>query len=424
MDKLLICGGRRLHGEVRISGAKNAALPLLVAPLLTAEPVVVSNVPKLKDVHTILSVVQSMGVSVEWLDDHRVRLHAAEITTAVAPYELVRTMRASILVLGPLLARHHSASVSLPGGCAIGSRPVDQHLKALSKLGAEITVESGYVHGRVAGRLQGTHLVFDVVTVGGTENILMAAALAEGKTIIENAAREPEIVNLANMLNAMGAKIAGAGTDTIVVDGVESLHGCEFAVIPDRIETGSYLCAGAITGGYVKATHADPSQLDAILLKLEEAGGVVAKGEDWVSVDMQGRRPKAVSFRTAPHPAFPTDMQAQFMAVNTIADGVSTISETIFENRFMHVPELSRFGANISVDGHTAIVTGVEKLQAAPVMATDLRASMSLVLAALVAEGETVIDRLYHMDRGYEGLESKLQGLGADVQRLRSRSSA
>ena len=421
MDKLLIVGGHRLSGDVRISGAKNAALPLLVAPLLTDDPVTVTNVPQLQDVTTILKVVGSMGVDVQFADDNVVHINASTLNSAVAPYELVRTMRASILVLGPLLARHGEATVSLPGGCAIGSRPVDQHLKALEKLGAEIRVENGYVHGKVNGRLQGAHLVFDMVTVGGTENILMAACLAEGTTIIDNAAREPEIINLAEMLVAMGAKIEGAGTSTITVQGVDRLHGCTHAVIPDRIETGSYLCAAAITGGSIRATHADPSQLDAVLLKLEEAGAVITTGPDWIALDMQGRRPKAVSFRTAPHPAFPTDMQAQFMAVNTVADGVSTISETIFENRFMHVPELSRFGAQISVDGHTAVVTGVETLQAAPVMATDLRASMSLVLAALVADGETVMDRLYHMDRGYERLDEKLRGLGADVQRLSSR---
>lgn len=422
MDKLLITGGRALSGDVRISGAKNAALPLLVAPLLADGIVRIGNVPHLQDVTTILQVLGCMGVTVTMHDNHWVEIDPRTLTSAVAPYELVRTMRASILVLGPLLARHGEATVSLPGGCAIGSRPVDQHLKALEKLGAEIRVENGNVHGKVNGRLKGSHLVFDMVTVGGTENILMAATLAEGTTIIENAAREPEIVNLANILIAMGADIEGAGTDRIVVRGVEALHGCEHSVIPDRIETGSYLCAGAITGGHVRTTAADPSQLDSVLLKLQEAGAHINTGADWIELNMQGRRPKAVSFRTAPHPAFPTDMQAQFMALNTVASGVSTISETIFENRFMHVPELSRFGANIAIDGHTAIITGVEKLMAAPVMATDLRASMSLVLAGLAAEGSTVIDRLYHMDRGYERLEEKLIGLGADLRRISSRS--
>ncbi|WP_022956583.1 UDP-N-acetylglucosamine 1-carboxyvinyltransferase [Perlucidibaca piscinae] len=424
MDKLLISGGRALRGEVRISGAKNAALPLLVSPLLADGVVTIGNVPHLQDVTTILQVLGRMGVTVTMMENNQVEIDARTLTSAVAPYELVRTMRASILVLGPLLARHGEASVSLPGGCAIGSRPVDQHLKALVAMGADIRVENGYVHGKVNGRLKGTRLVFDMVTVGGTENILMAATLAEGTTVIENAAREPEIVNLADILKAMGAKIEGAGTDTITVHGVESLHGCTHDVIPDRIETGSYLCAAAMTGGHVRTTAADPKQLDAVLLKLQEAGAVITTGPDWIDLDMQGRRPKAVSFRTAPHPAFPTDMQAQFMALNTIAEGTSTIAETIFENRFMHVPELCRFGAKVAVDGHTAIVTGVEKLQAAPVMATDLRASMSLVLAGLAAEGDTVIDRLYHMDRGYERLEEKLAGLGAQLRRISARSGS
>jgi len=424
MDKLLITGGRVLDGEVRISGAKNAALPLLVSPLLADDVVTIGNVPHLQDTTTILQVLGRMGVTVTMLDGGQVEIDARTLTSAVAPYELVRTMRASILVLGPLLARHGEASVSLPGGCAIGSRPVDQHLKALVAMGADIRVENGYVHGKVDGRLKGTRLVFDMVTVGGTENILMAATLAEGTTIIENAAREPEIVNLADILKAMGAKIEGAGTDTITVHGVERLHGCTHDVIPDRIETGSYLCAAAMTGGRVRTTAADPSQLDAVLLKLREAGAEITTGPDWIELDMKGRRPKAVSFRTAPHPAFPTDMQAQFMALNTVAEGTSTIAETIFENRFMHVPELCRFGAKVAVDGHTAVVTGVDKLQAAPVMATDLRASMSLVLAGLAAEGDTVIDRLYHMDRGYERLEEKLVGLGAQLRRISSRSGA
>lgn len=424
MDKLLISGGRALRGEVRISGAKNAALPLLVSPLLADGVVTIGNVPHLQDVTTILQVLGRMGVTVTMMENNQVEIDARTLTSAVAPYELVRTMRASILVLGPLLARHGEASVSLPGGCAIGSRPVDQHLKALVAMGADIRVENGYVHGKVNGRLKGTRLVFDMVTVGGTENILMAATLAEGTTVIENAAREPEIVNLADILKAMGAKIEGAGTDTITVHGVESLHGCTHDVIPDRIETGSYLCAAAMTGGHVRTTAADPKQLDAVLLKLQEAGAVITTGPDWIDLDMQGRRPKAVSFRTAPHPAFPTDMQAQFMALNTIAEGTSTIAETIFENRFMHVPELCRFGAKVAVDGHTAIVTGVERLQAAPVMATDLRASMSLVLAGLAAEGDTVIDRLYHMDRGYERLEEKLAGLGAQLRRISARSGS
>lgn len=422
MDKLLITGGQVLHGDVRISGAKNAALPLLVAPLLTDDVVTIGNVPHLHDVTTILQVLGRMGVTVTMNDQAQVQIDASTLTSAVAPYELVRTMRASILVLGPLLARHGTASVSLPGGCAIGSRPVDQHLKGLEAMGAEIRVENGDVHASVKGRLKGARLVFDVVTVGGTENLLMAATLAEGTTVIENAAREPEIINLADLLIAMGAKIEGAGTDTIVVHGVERLHGCHHDVIPDRIETGSYLCAGAITGGRIRALAAEPKHLDAVLLKLQDAGAHINTGSDWIELDMRGQRPRAVNFRTAPHPAFPTDMQAQFMALNTIATGVSTISETIFENRFMHVPELSRFGAKIQVDGHSAVVTGVEGLLAAPVMATDLRASMSLVLAALVAKGDTVMDRIYHMDRGYERLEEKLTGLGAQVRRVSSRS--
>lgn len=422
MDKLLITGGRVLDGDVRISGAKNAALPLLVAPLLTDDVVTIGNVPHLHDVTTILQVLGRMGVTVTMNDNATVQIDASTLTSAVAPYELVRTMRASILVLGPLLARHGKASVSLPGGCAIGSRPVDQHLKGLAAMGADIRVENGDVHATVNGRLKGARLVFDVVTVGGTENLLMAATLAEGTTVIENAAREPEIINLADILIAMGADIEGAGSDTIVVRGVERLHGCHHDVIPDRIETGSYLCAGAITGGRVRAMAAEPKHLDAVLLKLQAAGAHINTGPDWIELDMKGQRPKAVSFRTAPHPAFPTDMQAQFMALNTIATGVSTISETIFENRFMHVPELSRFGARIAVDGHSAVVTGVEGLLAAPVMATDLRASMSLVLAALVAKGDTLMDRIYHMDRGYERLEEKLTSLGAQVRRVSSRS--
>jgi UDP-N-acetylglucosamine 1-carboxyvinyltransferase len=333
-------------------------------------------------------------------------------------------MRASIFVLGPLLARFGEASVSLPGGCAIGSRPVDQHLKALEALGAEIQVENGYVHARRHGRLKGARFVFDMVTVGGTENLLMAAALAEGTTVIENAAREPEIVNLAEMLTGMGARIEGAGTDTITVHGVEALHGGTFRVISDRIETGSYLAAAAVTRGRVRAVNTDPKLLDAVLQKFREAGAEISTGEDWIELDMKGQRPKAVNFRTAPHPAFPTDMQAQFMTVNVLADGVGTIIETIFENRYMHVPELNRLGARIAVDGHTAIVTGVDTLQAAPVMATDLRASMSLVIAALAAQGDTLVDRIYHIDRGYERVEEKLQGLGATIRRVSGKESA
>lgn len=403
--------------EVRISGAKNAALPLLAAMILADSPITLTNVPNLKDVNTLVKLIGGLGVTISYEND-TVKADTSTLDNQFAPYELVKTMRASILVLGPLLARYGNAKVSLPGGCAIGSRPVDQHLKALEALGAHIEVENGYVHATVDGRLKGGEVVFDMVTVGGTENILMAAALADGVTTIRNAAREPEITDLAQMLIKMGAKIEGLDTDTLVVTGVESLHGCEYAVVADRIETGSYLAAAAITGGRVKTTHTDPSLLEAVLDKFEEMGAEVTRGDDWIELDMLGKRPKAVSFRTLPHPEFPTDMQAQIMAVNAIGRGFATISETIFENRFMHVPELSRMGANIQVEGHDAVVTGVEKLQAAPVMATDLRASFSLVLAALVAEGDTLIDRIYHIDRGYEHVEEKLQGLGAKIKRV------
>lgn len=417
MDKFLITGGVKLEGEVRISGAKNAALPLLAATILADSPITITNVPNLKDVNTLVKLIGGLGVTIGYEND-TVKADTSTLDNQFAPYELVKTMRASILVLGPLLARYGNAKVSLPGGCAIGSRPVDQHLKALEALGAHIEVENGYVHASVEGRLKGGEVVFDMVTVGGTENILMAAALADGVTIIRNAAREPEITDLAQMLIKMGAKIEGLDTDTLVVTGVESLHGCEYAVVADRIETGSYLAAAAITGGRVKTTHTDPALLESVLDKFEEMGAEVTRGDDWIELDMLGKRPKAVSFRTLPHPEFPTDMQAQLMAVNAIGRGFATISETIFENRFMHVPELSRMGANIQVEGHDAVVTGVETLQAAPVMATDLRASFSLVLAALVAEGDTLIDRIYHIDRGYEHVEEKLQGLGAKIKRV------
>lgn len=417
MDKFLITGGVKLDGEVRISGAKNAALPLLAATILADSPITITNVPNLKDVNTLVKLIGGLGVTIGYEND-TVKADTSTLDNQFAPYELVKTMRASILVLGPLLARYGNAKVSLPGGCAIGSRPVDQHLKALEALGAHIEVENGYVHASVEGRLKGSEVVFDMVTVGGTENILMAAALADGVTTIRNAAREPEITDLAQMLIKMGAKIEGLDTDTLVVTGVESLHGCEYAVVADRIETGSYLAAAAITGGRVKTTHTDPALLESVLDKFEEMGAEVTRGDDWIELDMLGKRPKAVSFRTLPHPEFPTDMQAQLMAVNAIGRGFATISETIFENRFMHVPELSRMGANIQVEGHDAVVTGVETLQAAPVMATDLRASFSLVLAALVAEGDTLIDRIYHIDRGYEHVEEKLQGLGAKIKRV------
>ena len=418
MDKFLITGGVKLAGEVRISGAKNAVLPLLAATILTDDPITIRNVPNLKDVHTINKIIAGLGVTITYEGD-TVHADASTLTNQFAPYDLVKTMRASILVLGPLLARYGHAKVSLPGGCTIGSRPVDLHLKAMEALGAKIDVENGYVHASVDGRLKGGEVVFDMVTVGGTENILMAAVLADGVTTIRNAACEPEITDLANMLNKMGAKIEGLDTNTLTVTGVERLHGCEHSVVADRIETGSYLAAAAITGGKIKTTHTDPNIMESVLDKFEEMGAEVTRGDDWIELDMQGKRPKAVSFRTLPHPEFPTDMQAQLMAVNVIGRGFATISETIFENRFMHVPELSRMGANIQVEGHDAVVTGVDKLQAAPVMATDLRASFSLVLAALVAEGETLIDRIYHIDRGYERVEEKLQSLGAQIKRVK-----
>ena len=419
MDKFLITGGVKLEGEVRISGAKNAVLPLLAATILTDDPVTIRNVPNLKDVHTISKIIAGLGVTITYEGD-TVYADASTLSNQFAPYDLVKTMRASILVLGPLLARYGNAKVSLPGGCAIGSRPVDLHLKAMEALGAKIEVENGYVHASIDGRLKGGEVVFDMVTVGGTENILMAAVLAEGVTTIRNAACEPEITDLANMLNKMGAQIEGLDTNTLIVTGVERLHGCEHSVVPDRIETGSYLAAAAITGGKIKTTHTNPYIMESVLDNFEDMGAEVTRGEDWIELDMQGKRPKAVSFRTLPHPEFPTDMQAQIMAVNAIGRGFATISETIFENRFMHVPELSRMGANIQVDGHDAVVTGVEKLQAAPVMATDLRASFSLVLAALVAEGETLVDRIYHIDRGYERVEEKLQSLGAQIKRVKA----
>ncbi len=408
MDKFLIRGGNVLNGTVKISGAKNAALPLLAAMILAETPITLTNVPHLKDVNTLVKLIAGLGITMKYEGD-TVVADTSTLDNYFAPYELVKTMRASILVLGPLLARYGEAKVSLPGGCAIGSRPVDQHLKALEALGAEIEVEAGYVLAKVDGRLKGGEVVFDMVTVGGTENILMAAVLAEGTTTIRNAAREPEITDLANLLNKMGAKISGIDTDTLIVEGVESLQGCEYAVVADRIETGSYLAAAAITGGKIKTTHTE---------KFEEMGAEVTRGEDWIELDMQGKRPKAVSFRTLPHPEFPTDMQAQIMAVNVLGRGFATISETIFENRFMHVPELCRMGANIQIEGNDATVTGVEKLQGAPVMATDLRASFSLVIAALAAEGETKVARVYHLDRGYENLVSKLSNVGANIQRI------
>ena len=418
MDKLIITGGRRLDGEIRISGAKNAALPILAATLLADEPVTVGNLPHLQDVTTLIELLGRMGVHVVIDDRMNVEVNATTIKELTAPYELVKTMRASILVLGPMVAHFGRASVSLPGGCAIGSRPVDIHLRGLEAMGATIEVANGYVHASVEGRLKGARIVMDTVTVTGTENLLMAAALAEGTTYLENAAREPEVVDLADFINTMGGKVSGAGTDTITIEGVESLHGGHHEVIADRIETGTYLIAAAITGGRIKTKDTVPGILDAVLQKLEEAGAKITTGDDWIELDMEGRRPKAISLRTAPYPAMPTDMQAQFMALNLIAEGTGTIVETVFENRFMHVQEMNRMGADIEVQGNTAICRGVEQLTGAPVMATDLRASASLVIAALAAQGETTVDRIYHIDRGYECIEEKLQSLGAVIRRV------
>jgi UDP-N-acetylglucosamine 1-carboxyvinyltransferase len=416
MDKLIITGGAPLTGDVRISGAKNAALPILAATLLAEGPVTVGNVPHLQDVTTMIELLGRMGVSVTIDDKMRVEVDASTIREFVAPYELVRTMRASIVVLGPLLARFGRADVSLPGGCAIGARPVNIHVEGLRAMGAAIQIENGYIRAR-AERLVGARLVLETVTVTGTENLLMAASLADGETVLENAAREPEVVDLANFLNAMGARISGAGGDRIVVQGVERLHGARYEVLPDRIEAGTYLIAGAITGGRVRVKGARPEHLDAVLAKLTEAGASIEVGENWISLDMRGRRPIAVDIRTAPYPAFPTDMQAQFAALNTIAEGASAVTETIFENRFMHMLEMRRLGADIRIEGNTAIIRGVPELTAAPVMATDLRASASLVLAALVARGATEIHRIYHIDRGYECIEEKLEQLGAHIKR-------
>ncbi|MBP6513572.1 MAG: UDP-N-acetylglucosamine 1-carboxyvinyltransferase [Steroidobacteraceae bacterium] len=417
MDKLQIQGGTRLDGDVRISGAKNAALPIIAAGLLQEGPVTIGNVPHLKDVTTMISLLARMGVSVTVGEKMQVEVDPGPIHDFVAPYELVKTMRASILVLGPLLARFGQATVSLPGGCAIGARPVNLHVEGLRAMGAEIEIEGGYIRAK-ASRLRGARLVLDTVTVTGTENLMMAATLAEGRTVIENAAREPEVVDLAHFLMKMGAQITGVGSDTLVIDGVDRLHGCSYDVLPDRIETGTYLVAGAITGGRVRARNTRPDHLDAVLAKLREAGAVVTTGADWVEVDMQGRRPRAVDIRTAPYPAFPTDMQAQFAALNCVAEGVGTVIETIFENRYMHMLELERLGADIRIEGHTAVIHGVPHLSGAPVMATDLRASASLVIAGLVAQGTTDVERIYHIDRGYECIEEKLSGLGAQIRRV------
>jgi UDP-N-acetylglucosamine 1-carboxyvinyltransferase len=420
MDRLRIQGGVPLEGEVRISGAKNAALPILAGALLADAPVTIGNVPHLQDVTTMITLLGRMGVGVTIDEKMRVEVDANSAKEFIAPYELVKTMRASILVLGPLLARFGQADVSLPGGCAIGARPVNLHVAGLQKMGAEIHVENGYIRAR-ADRLRGARVVFDTVTVTGTENLLMAAALADGETVLENAAREPEVVDLADFLRGMGAKIQGAGTGTIVVNGVERLGGTEYEVLPDRIESGTYLVAGAITSGHVRAKNTRPDHLDAVVGKLQEAGAKVTTGDTWIEVDMRGRRPKSVNIRTAPYPAFPTDMQAQFAALNTVASGVGTVIETIFENRFMHMLEMRRLGADIRIEGNTAIISGVPKLTAAPVMATDLRASASLVLAGLIADGQTEVDRIYHVDRGYECIEEKLEQLGAQIKRVSGR---
>ncbi len=419
MDKLIISGGHRLDGEIRISGAKNAALPILAATLLASAPVTVCNLPHLHDITTMIELFGRMGIQPVIDEKLSVEIDPRTIQTLIAPYDLVKTMRASILVLGPMVAHFGEAEVALPGGCAIGSRPVDLHIRGLEALGAEITVEDGYIKAKAPeGGLRGGNFFFDIVSVTGTENIMMAATLAKGRTVLENAAREPEIVDLANCLIAMGAKITGAGTDTITIDGVEKLGGATYKVMPDRIETGTYLVAAAVTGGRVKLKDTDPTILEAVLSKLQEAGAEITSGEDWIELNMHGKRPKAVSVRTAPYPAFPTDMQAQFIALNALAEGTGTVIETIFENRFMHALEMQRMGAKIQIEGNTAIVTGIAQLKAAPVMATDLRASASLVIAALMADGDTLIDRIYHIDRGYECIEEKMQLLGAKIRRV------
>ncbi len=414
----MITGGVPLKGEIRISGAKNSVLPILAGSLLSAAPVLISNVPHLNDVTTMMELLGLFGVKLTVDENLTIELDANSVSHYCAPYDLVRTMRASILVLGPLLARFGEAEVSLPGGCAIGPRPVDLHIHGLEAMGASIVIENGYIKGKVNGRLKGAEIVLDTVTVTGTENLMMAAVLAKGRTILKNAAREPEVQDLAQFLNTLGADIRGAGTDTITIEGVEKLGGGAYTIVPDRIETATYLVAGAITRGHVKTKNTDPALLEAVLQKLEEAGAYIERGVDWISLDMQGRQPKAVDIKTAPFPGFPTDMQAQFTALNAVADGTGVITETVFENRFMHVQELCRMGADIIISNSTAICRGVPTLMAAPVMATDLRASASLVLAALVAQGETIVDRIYHIDRGYECIEEKLMQLGARIARI------
>ena len=418
MDKLIIQGGKVLRGEIWISGSKNAALPILSASLLSEGLVTIGNLPNLQDVTTTIELLGALGVTVSIDEKMRLEVDTSSLNSLTAPYDLVKTMRASILVLGPLLARYGEANVSFPGGCAIGSRPVDLHLRGLEAMGATIEIDEGYIRARSDGRLTGAHIFMDIVYVGATENLMMAAALAEGTTIIENAAREPEIVDLANCMNAWGADVQGAGSNSLTIKGVEKLTGGSFKVMPDRIETGTYLAAAAATGGKVRVRQTDPSTLEAVLLKLEETGAIITQGEDWIELDMQGKRPRAVNIKTAPYPAFPTDMQAQLTAVNAVAEGTGMITETIFENRLMQVQELNRMGANISVEGNTAVVTGVERLKGAPVMASDLRASAALVIAGMVAEGETVVDRIYHIDLGYECIDEKLQQLGCKIKRV------
>jgi UDP-N-acetylglucosamine 1-carboxyvinyltransferase len=417
MNKLIINGGIPLSGEVRVSGSKNAVLPILAGTLLADRPVIVRNVPHLHDVTTTMELLGRMGVSLTIGEKMSIEVDPTTLENTFAPYELVKTMRASILVLGPLLARYGEAEVSLPGGCAIGARPVDMHLSGLEAMGAKIDVEQGYIKAKCK-RLHGARIVMEQVTVTGTENLMMAASLAKGTTIIENAAREPEVVDLANFINAMGGQIENAGTDMITIHGVDNLTGCDYSVLPDRIETGTYLVAAAITGGKILVKHTDPRLLDAVLAKLEESGAIIDVGENWIELDMEGRKPHAVNIRTAPYPGFPTDMQAQFCALNAIAEGTGSVTETVFENRFMHIQEFVRLGAKVQLEGNTAIIQGVEGLNGAPVMATDLRASASLILAGLVAQGETVVDRIYHIDRGYDHIEEKLAGLGARIKRV------
>jgi UDP-N-acetylglucosamine 1-carboxyvinyltransferase len=421
MDKLVIQGGAQLEGEIWISGSKNAALPILFATLLTDEKVTLSNLPHLQDITTTIALLGALGVTISIDDSMQITVESGSLDALTAPYDLVKTMRASILVLGPLLAKHGEANVSFPGGCAIGSRPVDLHLKGLESMGAQIEVDQGYIRARSNGRLKGANILMDMVSVGATENLMMAAALAEGTTVIQNAAREPEIVDLAKCMNMLGAKVEGYGTNTLTIHGVEKMTGGKYSIMPDRIETGTFLAAAAATGGKIKVTKADPASLEAVLLKLKETGAEITQGDDWIQLDMKGERPKAINLKTAPYPGFPTDMQAQLSVVNAVAEGTGRITETIFENRHMQVQELNRMGANIAVEGNTAVVTGVDQLNGAPVMASDLRASAALVIAGMVASGETSVDRIYHIDRGYECIEEKLSQVGARIRRVSSK---